>query len=170
MNNEIKIVEKEIGHIAEITYHIPIMKMATSFKKAYQKITDFLEDKQVETRQAPFSRYTDLDWNCELKKSKWKMLIEIFTKKYHIHIGIPMVGGLEGKEDIKTHYIEKATYISTIHYGPYHNLAQTYANLMVWAQENNYHVKAESIEIYLNDPRETDKEKLQTEVLVPLAS
>ncbi len=168
MDNEFAIIEKEIGYIAEIKYHIPIMKMRSCFKAAYQKIYPFVQENNIATNIAPLARYFDIDWAAEVKKSKWQMLLEIFTKKYHINIGIPINKQMEDQDDIKIHFIKKATYISGLHYGSYHNIGQTYTKLYLWAQQNSYEGQSQSIEIYLNDPRQTDQKDLKTQVLIPV--
>ena len=45
---------------------------------------------------------------------------------------------------------------------------KTYKKMIKWVDENDLKVKNESIEIYLNDPGDTKKEDLETEVLIPL--
>ena len=65
-----------------------------------------------------------------------------------------------GKIGIKT--IESETYALSIHKGSYESLYETYAYICgTWAPK-------QEIEIYLNDPDNTPKEELITEVYVPI--
>ncbi len=168
MDQEIKIIEKEIGYVAEMGYEITMVKMASIFKKSYLKIASLLEENEIDTKLLiPYARYINVDWDAEIKKSKLKMFMEVFTKKYQIHIGIPIEKAVEEQGEVKIHLMTKTPYIQIMHYGSYHQIPQTYAKIMNWAQENGYEIKNESIEFYLNDPRQTPKDKLETEILVP---
>ena len=79
---------------------------------------------------------------------------------------------IDQESDIKIKTIESQTYASTIHIGPYEKLHETYAAICgSWASKENIEIKSEpSIEIYLNDPETTPKDKLMTEVNVPIIS
>ncbi len=168
MKQDIKIVEKEIGYVAEMEYDITMVKMPSIFKKSYLTIASLLEENEIDTKfLIPYARYIHVDWDAEIKKSKLKMFMEVFTKKYKIHVGMPIDKEIEGQGDVKIHFMTNTSYIQAMHYGSYHQIPQTYAKIMNWAQENGYEIKDESIEFYLNDPRETPKDKLETEILVP---
>lgn len=41
--------------------------------------------------------------------------------------------------------------------------------MYAWSKEQNLSLQGESLEFYLNDPRETDKKDLETQVLIPIA-
>jgi DNA-binding transcriptional MerR regulator/predicted transcriptional regulator YdeE len=52
--------------------------------------------------------------------------------------------------------------------GPYEGLENVYAALYAWINENGYRAQAPMREINLNDPRNTPREQLVTEVLIPV--
>ena len=59
-------------------------------------------------------------------------------------------------------------YVKSLHIGPYRKVGDTYKRMMTWIAEKNIIPAPECIEIYLNDPRETKKEDLMTEVFIPI--
>jgi effector-binding domain-containing protein len=50
----------------------------------------------------------------------------------------------------------------------YKNLSATYLQVIRWAREHNFQMAAESVEMYLNDPRSVPKSELKTMILVPV--
>ena len=55
-----------------------------------------------------------------------------------------------------------------MHIGPYQKVGETYKKMVKFAKENNLALENESIEYYLNDPSTVTKDKLETEVLIPI--
>jgi effector-binding domain-containing protein len=95
--------------------------------------------------------------------------IGAFTKKWHFQAGIPTGIQLETSGLMNCRKIGKKSYIKTVHHGPYHKVGQTYKKMYAWAKERDEVLGDESIECYLNDPRETKKSMLETMVLIPVS-
>ncbi|RDY25979.1 MerR family transcriptional regulator [Romboutsia weinsteinii] len=50
-----------------------------------------------------------------------------------------------------TKIVERNTYISTTHYGPYERLSDAYSSLYKWSKNNNYEIKGNFMEKYFVD-------------------
>jgi len=77
---------------------------------------------------------------------------------------------VEGSSPVNTKVIQGRRYATTLHKGPYTDLAKTYAQLCgQWIPQNGHEIGAKpSLEIYLNDCTTTAPEELLTEVYVPV--
>ena len=81
---------------------------------------------------------------------------------------MPVSSAVEGDGYLKPSVIGKREYASIVHKGPYRRVGQTYARMYRWIKEEGLSALPESMEVYLNDPRHTRKEDLETELLIPL--
>jgi AraC family transcriptional regulator len=79
--------------------------------------------------------------------------------------GVPLPAGLAEQR------VAAGRYACTLHLGPYDRLPDTWARLMgEWLPASEHRLgSGASYEIYLNNPMNTPKEKLETEVCIPLA-
>ena len=61
-------------------------------------------------------------------------------------------------------------YAVTTHFGPYHELGQTYTKLLgQWLPRSGHELRSSPcFEVYLNDPESTEPAELLTDVYVPL--
>lgn len=166
---EIEIVEKEIGNVVEIEETIPMWKMPSVMSKDYFAIYKYLKSKGNEEIGKPYARYLDIDWSVETSKGFFSILLDCVLKKWHFYAGIPSSIKLEDSDNMKAGVIESKKYIQTMHCGSYCKVGDTYKKLYAWSKEQNLSLQGESIEIYLNDPKETDKKGLKTQVLIPIA-
>lgn len=165
---DIKVVEVEIGDVVEIEENIQMWKMPSVMGKDYEGLYSYLKSVDCECDEAPYARYVGVDIATESCQGFFKMLIDLIFKKWHFFAGVPVSTKLEGKERIKPAIIEKRKYIQAMHIGPYHKVGDTYKAIYKWSQEQQLELGDQSIEFYLNDPRETDKKDLETKVLVQL--
>ena len=168
MAQKIEIIEKEIGHVIEIEENVSVFKLPSIMGKDLKLISEYLEEKSVKSKDAPYARYLDIDWDVQTQKGMLANLIDLFTKKWHFLNGFTIPTELEAKDNMKTDLIKLKKYVQTTHFGPYQKVGNTYKNMYVWAKEQNFELVGESIEFYLNDPRETKKELLETLVLIPI--
>jgi AraC family transcriptional regulator len=72
--------------------------------------------------------------------------------------------------DIGTQIIAGGDYAMTTHFGPYHKLGETYAQLFgAWLPRSGRELRAvPCFEVYLNDPQTTEPEDLLTDIYIPL--
>ncbi len=165
---EIEIVEKDIGDVLEIEEQVPVWKMVSVMGKDFALLAEYLQAKGVESKEVPYARYLDIDWDLEMKQGALANFIRMFTKKWHFQVGMPISSKIENKNNLVCRKIEHKKYVKTIHYGPYQKVGVTYKKMYAWAREQKLSFESESIEFYLNDPRNTKKESLETMVLIPV--
>ena len=168
MNTDFEIIEKEIGNVIEIEENEATWKLPSIMKKDYKKIFEYLKSQNTECSDAPYAHYLDVDWDAQINKSTFSNFLDIFTKKWHFWAGVPTSLKLDGEENLKSREIGKRRYAKAIHLGPYQKVGKTYENMYKWIKEQGLTEKNESFEFYLNDPRNTKKELLETLVLIPI--
>lgn len=166
---EIEIIEREIGNVVEIEEAIPMWKMPSVMGKDFDDLYKYLKANGDDCKEAPYARYVDIDWSVETSKGFFRILLDLLFKKWHFYAGIPLPAKLEGSDNIKAAVIQNKKYIQAMHKGPYHKVGDTYKKMYAWSKEQNLSLQGESLEFYLDDPRETDKNDLETQVLIPLA-
>ncbi len=74
-------------------------------------------------------------------------------------------------EGLAEHRVPAGSYASTIHVGPYEQLADTWARLMgEWLPASGRRIRADtpSYEVYLNSPMTVPKDELRTEIRIPV--
>lgn len=150
------------------TASLGMFKLAKAMGEAYCNLKDYLEKNNIEFNQIPFTSYAVDDWEKTVNLKGFKMLINIFTKKWDIEMGYEVVGDVKEKDDMDVIALPAAEYIETMHIGPYQNVGETYKKIYEYAQKEGYTLGNKSYEYYLNDPREVTKDKLETRVLVPI--
>ena len=166
--NKIEIIEKEIGNVIEIEEIIPMWKMPSIMGKDFNQILEYYKSKNIKDTGIPYARYIDVNWKEQVEKSFFANLIEVFTKKWHFYVGIPVPKKVDSNNNLKSNFIKNKKYIQTIHYGAYHKVGDTYKTMYNWSQKENIKLESESIEFYLNDPNIIEKEKLETMILIPI--
>jgi len=85
--------------------------------------------------------------------------------------------GLEGRtakpygpddEGLAIKRIPMVRVATTMHQGPYEQVAGTYARLIGWMAEQSLEMAGPPMEAYLNDPYEVPPEEILTEVMIPV--
>ena len=168
MKSKIEIIEREIGTVIEVEENIPMWKMPSTMGRDFNLILEHIEKHGNIRYEIPYARYLEIDWESEMSKGLLTTFIEVFTKKWHFQAGIPVSEEITVSHPLKSGFIKKSQYVKTIHHGAYHKVGKTYKILYSWAVEQQLCLGQESIEFYLNDPREVKKEALETMVLIPV--
>ena len=168
--SKIEIIEKEIGNVVEIEDKIPMWKMPFVMKKNYKKIMDYIDTYKKDSAGVVYARYLNVDWESLMNKSSFRNFIDIFFQKWHFCAGITTSLKLEDNNNLKSNFIKNKKYVKIIHHGEYYKLSDTYKELYRLSKEQNILLKNESIEIYMNDPKITKKEDLETMILVTVES
>jgi flavin reductase (DIM6/NTAB) family NADH-FMN oxidoreductase RutF/effector-binding domain-containing protein len=86
-----------------------------------------------------------------------------------IEIGFPFQPGVEGRDNIRVSGIPGGKTAVYRHVGPYEKLPEIRTALGQWLNASGFKSNGVSYEIYLNDPQATHPDKLETEILYPLA-
>ena len=166
--SQIEIIEKEIGNVIEIEEKIPMWKMPFFMKKNYKRIMDYIDTHNKDSAGIVYARYLNVDWESLINKSSFRNFIDIFIQKWHFCAGISTSLKLEDHDNIKSNFIQNKKYVKIIHYGDYRKLSDAYKELYRLSKEQSILLKNESIEIYMNDPKTTKKEDLETTILVAI--
>lgn len=85
-----------------------------------------------------------------------------------IEICVPVAEPFESTEAVTSRMLEGGTMATTIHHGPYEQIATAYHTLAGWISEHGHEIIGPPREIYLNDPSETAPEELRTKVEFPI--
>ncbi len=170
MKSDIEIIDKEIGNVLEIEENIPMWKMPSTMGSDFKAILEYIQKHGNVNTESPYARYLGIEWESQINKGFLTNLIEVFTKKWHFQSGIPVSKKIKATSPMKSTFLGNAQYVKTIHHGPYHKVGDTYKKMYTWAIGQNLELVDESIEFYLNDPREVKKEELETMVLIPITN
>jgi effector-binding domain-containing protein len=87
-----------------------------------------------------------------------------------LEVCVPIGGSLADGGDVYGRELEGATVVTTVHHGPYEQIAPAYHTLTAWISEHGHDVAGPPREIYLNDPRMVPVEELLTRVEFPICS
>lgn len=168
MDKEFSIIEKAIGPVIEIEERSSMWRMPATFGRDYHRIADYLHAQGAECVDMPYARYLDIDWEKELGKGKFAMLVGMLTKKWHYLAGMPTSKPLPGEGELQARVLETRRFARAVHRGPYQQSGKTYKALFDWLKAQGLEPENEAIECYVNDPREVSKEELETVLLIPV--
>jgi AraC family transcriptional regulator len=89
----------------------------------------------------------------------------------HAEAGIVVADSAKLPQELGEERLPAGRYACTTHVGPYEKLGDTWARFMgEWLPRSGHRMKdAASFEIYRNTPENAPKEKLETELYIPLA-
>jgi effector-binding domain-containing protein len=71
-------------------------------------------------------------------------------------------------EGLAIKQVPMMTVATTMHQGPYEEVASAYERLMGWIAEQGLQVSGPPMEAYLNDPFEVPPDQILTEVMIPV--
>ncbi len=191
MDTPVNLIEKHIGPVIEIDACVPMWKMPKTMQDGFETLLNTVQRHDVDCSLAPYTRYLDINWPAELERGYLPTFLQMFSRRWHFKIGLPVTSPIttpispvtpaslyqsadnqpptknpppviEASEIPATHYVQ------AVHFGPYHKVGETYKTMARWAKLEDIALANESIEIYLNDPRHTEKNHLKTELLIPV--
>ena len=168
MDVKIDVIDKWMGTSLEIEENIPMWKMSFVIKRDFRRMFEYLQSQGSDASEPPYARYLDVDWETQMNKKGFANFIDIFTKKWRFRAGLPTPAKFDGEGDILSVEFPPKKYVSATHIGPYQKVGETYRQMYEFIKSRNLAVESESVEYYLNDPRETKQKELETLVLIPL--
>ena len=83
---------------------------------------------------------------------------------------VPVGAAVSGDGDVYSRELEGGTMATTVHHGPYQQIAAAYHTLTGWISEHGHDIAGPPREIYLNDPQTMPPEDLLTRVEFPICS
>jgi effector-binding domain-containing protein len=87
-----------------------------------------------------------------------------------IEICVPVDGDISGDSEVYGRELEGGTMATTVHRGPYEQIAPAYRTLTGWISEHGREIAGPPREIYLNDPQIVPPEEILTRVEFPICS
>ncbi|MGQ4876914.1 MAG: MerR family transcriptional regulator, partial [Promethearchaeia archaeon] len=85
-----------------------------------------------------------------------------------IEVAVPITGKITADDDFEIKFLPECEVISVIYTGPYENLNLGYQKVFDYALKNKLKIQGLSREIYLNNPQDTEPDKLMTEIQLPI--
>ena len=86
-----------------------------------------------------------------------------------VEIGFPFAQSVQGDGEVVAGEIPDGRAATCMHVGPYDRIGAAYEALQKWMDEEGHKASGAPYEFYLNDPRDTPAEELQTQIVFPLA-
>lgn len=87
-----------------------------------------------------------------------------------LEICVPIGGDFSGDAKVYSRELEGGSMATTVHHGPYEQIALAYHTLTGWISEHGHEIAGPPREIYLNDPQTVPPEELLTRVEFPICS
>jgi DNA-binding transcriptional MerR regulator len=137
---QISTIETEPVNIATVRETISIKDFPKLFEKLYAY--------GIPCEGPPIAIYHCLDFNPEAAD---------------IELGFPT-----SVKNENTRILEGGLCVKGIHYGDYALLHESYLKIGKWIEENKYKIAKPPYEKYINNPDDTPKEKLITEIYFPV--
>jgi len=94
---------------------------------------------------------------------------EMARGEMQFEVGIPFIGEVQARDNIQIKTFPAQNVLSTIHKGPYNQIASVYAALMEYATKNEFEVIGPPMELWLTNPMEVAESELLTEIRFPVA-
>lgn len=168
MVSGVEVVERQDEYTLEINGKASMMMMSKVIGKGYEDIYNYMKKNEIPCEAPPYIKYVNFSWDDVEGGNKFLGFLKMFTKKWDMEMGFPVKKEYAGEGIIKSGKIAGGKYLQTMHKGPYQKVGSAYKLLMAYMKENKLKAKEECMEIYLNDPKMTKKEDLETIVLIPL--
>lgn len=87
-----------------------------------------------------------------------------------IEMCVPVARAFTGDTNVYERDLEGGTMASTIHRGPYQEIASAYHALTEWISQNGHEIAGPPREIYLNDPQVVPADQLLTRIEFPVCT
>jgi len=121
--------------------------LAEVFTKGYSAIAGYLEECNAEPSGRPFAIYYNLD-----------------IRDLDVEFGFPVCVSLSGTGNIHPSQTPSGKSVTCSHIGPYIDIEPSYYALTEWIKNYGYEAAGIAYEVYLNDPVNTEPDKLNTQI------
>ena len=168
--SEITIVQKKQEYALCESKIVGTLSLGKVMAPIYKSISEILKKHDIEFGDncMPFAKYNNVNWDQLNKKGFLSAINLMFFYKWDLSIGITCPESISPEGNLDKMNIIFGDYVRMIHKGPYQKVGETYEKILEYAKREKIETGTYSIEFYLNDPRETPKNFLKTEVLVPI--
>ena len=126
---------------------------------AFDKIYRWLQAEGHKPQGMPLTVYLNDPSEVEPADARWEL-------RAPIEVDAEECG--PNDEGLAIKRISTMTVATTMHRGPYDDVAPAYERLMAWIADQGFEVVGPPMEAYLNDPGELSPDEYLTEVMVPV--
>ena len=143
-----------------IRARVPQDQLGPVMSKLFPVVMAFVQDSGAEPAGPPFCRYlcqpmTDTD--------------EDGHPEWDIACGVPVSRPLTGAAQVEAHELPGGAAVTAMHRGRYETLAESWAALQRWVEDNGKAPGEPPWELYWTDPREVkDPAAWRTEIVIPV--
>ncbi len=87
-----------------------------------------------------------------------------------IEVAVPVSAAFAPDDHVQVRELEGGTVATTVHTGPYTELAPAYQAITGWVADHGHHIAGPTREIYLNDPQVVQPSDLLTRIEFPICN
>ncbi|MCP3974214.1 MAG: MerR family transcriptional regulator [bacterium] len=155
MPYDIEIIETSPQLVAATKVHMSLRRIGRDIGTGFGSLMQALGREQVAPSGPPLIVYHEV--------------IDEETEG-DIEICVPVAKDISGDVDVYGRELEGGSMATTVHHGPYDQIAPAYHTLTGWISEHGHEIAGPPREIYLNDPQTVAPEELLTRVEFPICS
>lgn len=153
MPYDVEIAERESQLVAAIKIRTNLSKIGNDIGAGFGSLVHAISREGVPSAGAPLIVYHDVIDEAS---------------EGDIEICLPINGTFTGDSEVYARQLEGGTMATTVHHGPYEEIAPAYHTLTGWVSENGHEFTGPPLEVYLNDPQVVPPEELLTRVEFPI--
>ncbi|MBI5300911.1 MAG: GyrI-like domain-containing protein [Chloroflexi bacterium] len=150
MTYQCELKEQSAQPALSIRTHAAVQDLPQVLGKAYSAIMQYLGEVGEQPAGMPFAAYYNMD-----------------MQNLDIEAGFPVARKIAGKGEIQASEFPGGKLASTVHIGPYEQMAPAYKALTQWIKANGYEATGVAYEVYFSEP-ETPPQEIKTEIVFPL--
>jgi len=153
MPYEVEVIETEPQTVAAVKVHTSLKKIGDDIGAGFGAVVQAMGASGLEPAGAPLIVYHDV--------------IDEETDG-DVEICVPVTSAMPAAGEVYTRELEGGTMASTMHHGPYSEIAPAYHTVTGWISEHGHEITGPPREVYLNDPQTVPEEELLTRVDFPI--
>ena len=151
MTYQCKLSDREAQPTLVVRKRASVQQLPQVLGQAWGAIMQYADRSGLTPAGSPFVAYHNMD-----------------MQDLDLEIGFPFPKSLSGEGEVQAGELPGGQAAECLHVGPYDKIAAAYEALQKWLDENGGKPTGIAYEFYLNDPRTTRPEELQTQVIFPL--
>ena len=155
MPYDVHITEEAPQLIVATRIRTNLRRIGDDFGAGFGSLVEFLGREAVVASGPPLTVYHDM--------------IDAETEG-DIELCVPVDRAVSGDAEVYGRELEGGTMATTVHRGPYEEIASAYHTVTSWISEHGHEIAGPPREIYLNDPQGVPAEELLTRVEFPICS
>lgn len=151
MNHECQVVDRPAQPTLVVRRRSTVQGLPQVLGPAWGAIAQYAGGMGMQPAGPPFVAYHNLD-----------------MQDLDLEIGFPFREKLPGEGEVEAGETPAGRAATCLHVGPYDRIHLAYDALQRWMEVNGHVPVGVAYEFYLNDPRSTSPDDLETQVVLPL--